>query len=1405
MSDRLTAGELERLRRYMPPGWQERIEPPLTPDQVTRCVSHLQALLSTVGTYLPRAVLVGGRAAQIGQGEFRFGTVLFADVSGFTPLTERFSRRVGREGAEEITLIVNRLLEVVNGIAVRYGGDLLKFAGDAALSFYQGAEHAARACCAAWEMQRAMRERFAHVTTSLGEFPLRMSIGLGSGDVFLASLGTPDNAEYAVMGPALAAMGHAEHLAQAGQIFIDQATRQLAGTAVTAAPTGEAGFFELRSVEPRSGAVEHPDLGLAPPDGPPHATLRWLLTRLDALTPYLTPGLLHKLLPSPRESKVESDHRWVTTLFTDLRGIDVLIEALGPEHVDLLTRIVNRHFLTVRDVVERYEGVLHKVGAGPSGPHLLITFGAPRSHADDPERAVRAALEMQERLTELNHEMEQEVESALGEMPGLKRPLLRQAIGITTGFVFAGSVGATRRWEYTVMGDLVNLAARLMVAAADGEVLVAEETTRYLEGRFDLQPCPPLRVKGKREPVSCSRVLGLAPFSPQPIVAEGRIVDRRPGLERAEEMLERVIRGLGGLLVIRGETGIGKTRLAQEVVQLARGRGMLVAVGVSLSYGGDIPYLPWGGPLRLLLGISAREPEVQLRQLKRGMAAAGLTSWEPLVAEVLDLEAEETELTASLDARLRQQRLFDLVLELIEHHARRRPLLLMLEDLHWADPASLELLDYVVRNIASCPVLLLLLHRPREHLDGRWHSFGHVSEILLEELPEEDTCRLVTGLLGQGEAPEQLLRLVLHKAQGNPFFAEEMVRALVDAQVLRRDDGRWLLVAAPDQAGVPDTIHGVIQSRIDRLEETERRVLQVASVIGRVFSLPVLSGVYPYDDLDGSLSWRLGRLSRLRLVEVTAPQSRYMFRHTLTQEVAYESLPYARRRELHRRVGRFVEERAGEALAERFGFLAHHFFRGRAWRKALAYSLAAGRKAQREYANEAAIAHFERALQAAAELDEPVADELLEAHERLSEVFTVLGRYDEALKHLAAARALVDTWPPSRERDRKLAALYRRTAEAYEPKGEYQLALSWLERGLSLPGVKGRVEEAFLKFGGAAVYHRRGENELAVEWCRQGLGIAGQVEGREGQEALARGNYLLGLILIRLGRLEEAVENCKRSLLIYEELGDLLGQAQAHNNLAMAYYDQDAWELAAEHYRAAMEIVSRIGYAEGQARVASNLGEIYLIQGNLDAAKEQYQKALEIVKRLGMLFGVALLHNNLGAAYARGEEWDEAAAHLKRSLTLFEEIGSGEILPELFRHLATVMLGQGRLEEALTYAERSLAYAQAHDMRLEEGSTWRVLGQVYRVQGELERAEETLAQALTIAQEARKRHEIALTYLELARLLLQRGERARGIELARQAAQVFKELGARLDLEDAERLLGACVPGDESQNTRANG
>ena len=779
--------------------------------------------------------------------------------------------------------------------------------------------------------------------------------------------------------------------------------------------------------------------------------------------------------------------------------------------------------------------------------------------------------------------------------------------------------------------------------------------------------------------------------------------------------------------------------------------------------------------------------------MRLGLERIGAGEWTPVLGEVLCLPVEDTPLTAALTPRLRQQRIFDLTLALLKHLAASPGLALVIEDTHWADAASLALLDYLARNLRDAPVALFIVHRPDERLAGRWQPLPHCTDIPVGELPAPAVQEMVVNLLRTPAVPTPLYRLIAEKAQGNPLFTEEMLRALMDSGALRRDNSHWILAAELSAEQLPDTIHGLIQSRIDRLAETDRRVLQVAACIGRVFPLRTLAGVYPYGDLDGTLPHRLERLTTLGLttLETPVPGPVYSFRHTLTQEVAYESLAYARRRELHRRIGEFIEREYAEALAQQYNILAYHFYQGQVWDKAVDYALRAGEHAQHEYANEAAIAHFRRALEAAEEGERcglDMASARLQAHEALGDVLSVVGEYDEALEHYAAARELVEAQPPGEARDRHLADLCRKTAEVYEKKSEYETAFQWLQRGLNVLGQRETLEAAHIYRLGAGIYHRLGQNDQAIAWCRRSLDIAQKSKTEEGQRTVAHLHFLMAEIYRRYGNLEKAVQHARQSADAYQALEDAFGASQAYNTLGNVYFELGNWNEAAKFYRSGMEIKEKIGDVYGQGMIANNLGEILLYQGRLEEALAAYQRSLSVWERLNASFGTALLNNNLAAVYIRQKEWDKAESHLQSSLDLFQEIGAEDFLPELYRHLAEVDMGQGRLDEALSHAAASLEMAREHKMQLEEGIASRIVGEVYHRLGKHDWALQELHSSLELLEALDTPYEAARTHLALARLYTDLRRRDEAQTHLTRALETFRRLGAKLDLQEVQEL-----------------
>ncbi len=891
----------DQLIPYLPPHLARYASPGIELVEMMTISNHLRSVRGVLSTYLPRYLVASiqkDHQPGLVTGGFRYGAVLFADVSGFTAMSEKLSV-LGKEGAEEVTGIVNDYFTAMLEINDQHGGDLLKFGGDALLIFFEGHLGPYKALATGKAMMDAM-SRFTQVQTSQGVFPLRMKIGTACGSVFLASLGTPQSMDHAVMGSTLSKMAQSEDNAAAGEIVVADQVREVTGDIASYAPVVE-GFWKLdklhKIVELHDESRPDPS-SIRPATGFDPDILAHNLT-LDAeiiggLRPYVPEELFTRIITDPQRIAVYGSHRPVTITFTNFLGIDEIIETLGPDHEDSITAILNKHFVTMSEVITRFGGTVNRLDAYSKGHRILGLFGALQAHEDDPQRAVRAGLEMNKSLEGVN----KETIEILNSIPEFKDRFgaspLKQRIGVNSGFVFGGNTGSKSRREYTVMGDQVNLTARLMGIAQEGEVLIGQNTARQTEEAFNLEEKEAVKVKGKTDPVRNFAVIGIKERSHgKTRLATSPIIGRDRELDLGREAIEGAIAGQARVLVISGVSGLGKTRLAEELAWYGDQQGVDLLIGTCLSYGKTMTYHPWAEVLRELFGISVtitdQDTGARLAALQRGMEAIDEGPWAPVIGNVLGLEIPDNDLTRDLDPKLRRQRVLDLTVKLLKAKAHSQPLMLVIEDAHWADPASMDLIDYVARNIAGQPILFMLPHRPDIGLPD-WTGYPHAVDLELADLSDETCKQIIHEMLGGLQLPKAMYEIILSRGCGNPFFIGEVVRALIDAGALERDaQGNFHVVHDMSQVELPDTIHGVIISRIDRLIESDRRILQVASVVGRVFTYQTLDGVYSYDDLGTALRERLNYLNELGRTEIQVIEAElYRFIHLTTREVVYE-------------------------------------------------------------------------------------------------------------------------------------------------------------------------------------------------------------------------------------------------------------------------------------------------------------------------------------------------------------------------------------------------------------------------------------------------------------------------------------------------------------------------------------
>jgi ABC-type oligopeptide transport system substrate-binding subunit/class 3 adenylate cyclase len=650
---------------------------------------------------------------------------------------------------------------------------------------------------------------------------------------------------------------------------------------------------------------------------------------------------------------VREERKVLTAVFADVVGSTALAERLDPEDVKLV----------VGEAVARIVGEVEALGGHVkdlAGDGVLAFFGAPTTREDDAERAVRCAL----RIVGEMEEYAREVRRGWGaEGFGVR-------VGAATGAVVVGEVGAGSRVEYAAFGDAVNVAARLQSAADPGSVLVDEATRRAVEGLFEWGPTHELELKGKSGRVQASLVCGIQSRSAAQRGLPGvetRLIGRSRELGLGREALESLRAGRGGVLVVAGDAGIGKSRLLNELRDLAERDGTCWLEGRCVSYGESLPYWPFRDLLRgEWIGAGADEPELRvrvgLRRRLEQLFGPGSAELYPYLGGLLEvaLEHEAAARTSELSPEALQWRTFEVVGQLFARLAEDGPVVVAIEDLHWADPTSVLLLEQLLSLAEETPVLLVLSLRPeRDH--GAWALREHASrefphllrEIDLGPLGDSDG-ELLAALVAPATLPAELERRVLEAADGNPFFLEELVRSLADVGALVRTDEGWRFDHAVE-VEVPPTVEKAILARLDRLSAPARDLVTAGSALGRTFALPLLEGVVGEPAGEG-----LHELQRLGLLRQSRrwPQPEYRFRHALIQETAYRTLLADQRTRLHRRAAEWLEERYVGRDAEVLGLLAHHWLRAEDEAKAADYLLRAGDKARLEYALDEAIEHY---------------------------------------------------------------------------------------------------------------------------------------------------------------------------------------------------------------------------------------------------------------------------------------------------------------------------------------------------------------------------------------------------------------------------------------------------------------
>lgn len=1007
----------------------------------------------------------------------------------------------------------------------------------------------------------------------------------------------------------------------------------------------------------------------------------------QALKSFVSAQVAEKLAAAGGDLREE--RRLVTALFADLSGFTPLADRLDPEQLlEVIDPIIER----LTNIVGRYEGYVDKF----AGDALLAFFGAPIAHEDDADRALLVAHEMHAELADLARDLPEEA----GE--------LTLHIGVNSGHVVARVLGTDVRMDYTVLGDAVILAQRLESAAPASETYVGEATYQLTRDRFDFESVGELTLKGKQQGVPAWRLLG------EKRRARGfaRLIGRDHELGTVSAAFDALADASGVVVSVSGDPGVGKSRFTAEVHALADNRGFRWLSTNCVSYGSGLAYWPYAEMIRKLSGIEPRDgPERAAPRLKAILEAMELPRATPFFARMIGLPAAEID---AYDPESYRRELMSIFAELLEWLASERPTVLAIEDLQWADASSVALTTELARLTAQNAVAIYVT--ARSEAVGSLLEIAAVAEegrrhaVQLDPLDAPATGRILEDLLGAPAAPE-LIGAVNERAVGNPFFTNEIARALKDAGGLVKGDDGWSLSADFDLTAIPPTIEGVLSSRIDRLSASAAMTLQIASVVGRRVRLPILKKVAEdHHDVGADLSELTGAgFLGGTAAEIDTRPDEVVFHHALVQDVAYSRLLRKDRRRLHLAVAEAAEELYG-ANDDTIDLLARHLHLAEAGAKAVDYLVRAGYRAAGLFANDEALIHLQHAL----ELAEKHAPErrgpiLL----KMADLNELRGDYTRALSLYTEARDLTGS-----------VLAWRGMALAHRNLAEYDNALSVVEDGLKT--IEGD-DAAHLWLERGWVHSRQGEFVAAIDAFVAGLDAA-----RGAFDAVV-GHLRLQLARAEMitGDSESAREYAESAVTMFEQLDDDRGTATALRILGDIYRTLGRIDEAAEKLQRGLELARATGNAEETAGCLINLGFVEMERNNLAAAIEHDREAIEQFARIGIVTGEAIGYGNLTEKLLKAGFHVEALDASARALDLARSIGDMETVADVTKTVAAVRLAQGNAAEAAASAEEAgLLYLEmdARPYALEAfelaAKAWMEAGEEERARSDAERARE---------------------------------------------------------------------------------
>lgn len=1086
-------------------------------------------------------------------------------------------------------------------------------------------------------------------------------------------------------------------------------------------------------------------------------------------------ALREKLLALEADSvdaRTRQQRKQVTVLFADVSNFTQMAEILDPEEV---SGVIDGLWSRLDKAILDQDGRIDK----HIGDAVMALFGAPTAREDDPERAVRAALELQSQLSK----WKQEFQASVSAQARLAAQKIEMRLGINTGPVLLGKIGTTR--EYTAIGDTVNLASRIEHAAPLGQVLISHDTYRHIRGIFEVTALEPISVKGKSEPVKVYLVQSVKPrsFKVPTRGVEGietRTIGREAELIAIQSAFEIASREKNtNLISIVAEAGTGKSRLLYEFTNWldAQPRPVRLFKGRASQEISNLPFSLIRDLLSSNFKIQDNDTAAIARQkLEQGtsevMSGEDARKSAHFVGHLMGIDYSTSPYLQGIlgDARQIRELAFHYLAQFFVEALRQQGGVLLLEDIHWADSDSLDFIEYLMQTERELPLLIVGLTRPlffEQRPDWGQDPVPHLRVDLLP-LSNQDCRRLIAEILRKVPViPEELTELIVSRAEGSPFYVEELIKVLIEGEVILTSGDSWS-VQMERLAGlkVPATLTGVLQARLDSLSANDREILQQAAVIGRVFWTDVVEHMHhsATETADAAtVKKSLGSLRKKELVfdheeSAFATTKEYIFKHAILHDVAYESVLLRLRRVYHVQAAEGLIWLSGERANEFAGRIGEHYEKAGELANAAEWYARAGRRAQDAYAPITAISYYRKALSFLSENSEsqPM-QQLLEICQQLGEVLNWQARYSDAIEIYKRMKQLAE--------------------ECVDP-----IKLSGALQGLAL--THGYI----------------GEHNAALKFS-----VDAQQEAQKANARLdvARSLWLQGSAHYRLGEAQKTLALAERALAIVTDLNDRREMGRCLNIIAASFYTLGQYLKAQEQWENALAIFQELGNRRLGMDMLSNLGVIADARGDYETAFQRYHSALEIAREVGYRDGEIVFLTNRGGEQVALKNYAAAEVDLRKAIELAGVEGSW-CLPNTYCYHAEALLGLGNTELAYYSARQALALGMEDSVPENVGAAWRVLGMISAKTGqpahlrksglsepEDYNAEACFTKSAQILAEADIQGERARTLREWARYEMTRNNQKWARELWEEARLIFNELGANFEVERMAELPSA--------------